>query len=115
MPYLNLKTSVKLTEDKAAALLPKLSKALCEPTGKPERYCMASIDNAAMCMAGVVGPAAFIDIRGIGGFSDAVNKKLSDSLCKLVQKELGILPANIYMTMTDVDAANWGTNCGTFG
>jgi phenylpyruvate tautomerase len=115
MPYLNLKTSVKLTEDKAAALLPKLSKALCEPTGKPERYCMASIDYAAMCMAGIVAPAAFIDIRGIGGFNSEVNKKLSDSLCKLLQKELGVLPANIYMTMTDVDGENWGTNGSTFG
>ena len=66
-------------------------------------------------MAGKPGPAAFADIRGIGGWTPAVNKKVSQALCALFKENLQIPPDRVYMTFTDIPATNWGFNGGTFG
>ena len=115
MPYLNCKLSVEMSDKQRAALLPLLSKALSEPSGKAERYCMVSIDQAAMCLAGVVGPTAFVDIRGIGGLTAAANKKISEAVCSVLKNELSIPPDRVYLNFTDIAGENWGHNSTTFG
>ena len=114
MPYLSLKTSAPLDEKQTADLLPKLSKALCEATGKPESYCMVAVDKAALWLGGTVITGAFVDIRGIGGFNETVNKKVSAAVCALLHAELGLSPRDVYINFTDVAAHNWGHDATTF-
>ena len=115
MPLLRLETTAALSDDKTKALLSSLSKAVAGTIGKPEQYVMVTISKAAMLMSGKPGEAAFVDIRGIGGLSDDVNRKLSQQVCKLLNDSLGIPPDRIYLNFTDIDAAHWGWNGSTFG
>src|SRR5512133_174773 len=115
MPLLKLETSVAISEDKRTALLASLSKSVAAATGKPERYVMVTVGQPAMLMSGKPGDAAFVDIRGIGGLTSEVNRKLSQQVCKLLNDSLGIGPDRIYLNFTDVEAGNWGWNGSTFG
>jgi phenylpyruvate tautomerase PptA (4-oxalocrotonate tautomerase family) len=115
MPLIKLDVPSEVSDGQCAQLLPALSKLLAETTGKPEKYVMATVGRMVPLLAGKPGPAAFADVRGIGGLTPAVNKKISQALCGLLQEKLQIPPDRVYLTFTDVPAANWGFNGGTFG
>ncbi|MHC1766389.1 MAG: phenylpyruvate tautomerase MIF-related protein [Verrucomicrobiia bacterium] len=115
MPLLKLETSVVLSEERRKALLASLSSTVAAVTGKPEQYVMVTTSQAAIVMAGKAGDAAFVDIRGIGGLSGNVNRKLSQQVCKVLTESLGVSPDRVYLNFTDVDANRWGWNGSTFG
>jgi phenylpyruvate tautomerase len=115
MPLLKLETTVVLTDDQRKALLPSLSKILAETTGKPEGYVMITLSQSAMLMSGKTGDAAFVDIRGIGGLSGDVNRRLSQKVCRLLNESLGVSPDRIYLNFTELEASNWGWKGNTFG
>lgn len=114
MPLLQMKTSAEITSEKKNRLLTDLSSILSKVTGKPEAYVMVTIQHADTCMAGEPCPAAFVDIRGIGGLDPKTNKKLSEEVCGCLSASLGIEGDKIYLNFTDVKASNWGWNSGTF-
>ena len=115
MPLLKLETTVVLSEDKRQALLGALSKTLAGSTGKPEQYVMITLGQAAIAMAGKPGDAAFVDVRGIGGLTGEVNRKLARQVCDLLHEALGIPADRVYLNFTEVEAGNWGWNGSTFG
>lgn len=115
MPLLALQTSVHLSNQQRHNLLAPLSKIVAECIGKPERYVMVTVSEAAMLMGGAEDPAAYADIRGIGGLNREVNRKLSERICTLLQEQLAIPPDRVYLGFTSVSAENWGWNGGTFG
>jgi len=115
MPLIKLEISGPVDAQKKQQILAESSRILAEVTGKPERYVMATLAEAAFVMAGEAGLAAFIDIRGIGGLTKAVNGRLAQELCGLLQRELNIEPARVYLNFSDIAAANWGWNGATFG
>ena len=108
MPLIILETTVVLNDDKRKALLASLSKTVAETTGKPEQYVMVSVKPAAMLMAGKPGDAAFVDVRGIGGLTAAVNRQLSQKVCQLLNQSLGVPADRTYLNFTEVEASNWG-------
>ena len=114
MPMLMLQTSTRLSNQQRYSLLAPLSQILVEVLGKPERFVMVSVNEAAMLMAGAETPAAYVDIRSIGGLNAEVNRKLSARICALLQQQLGITPDRVYLGFTDVSAENWGWDSGTF-
>ncbi len=115
MPLLTLQTSVRLSNQQRYNLLAPLSQIVAECIGKPERYVMVAVSEVALLMGGAEGPAAYVDLRSIGGLSGAVNRKLSERICALLQDQLGIPPDRIYLGFTSVNAENWGWNSSTFG
>ena len=115
MPLLKLETTVALSDEKQKALLASLSKVISETTGKPEQYVMVTASQTTMFMAGKPGDAAFVDIRGIGGLTDEVNRTLAQWICKVLNDSLGVPQNRIYLNFTDVKASHWGWNGSTFG
>lgn len=115
MPLLTLQTSARLSNQQRYDLLAPLSQIVSECLGKPERFVMIAVQEQAMMMAGDESPCAHADIRSIGGLNGAVNRKLSERLCGLLQERLGIPPDRVYLGFTNVSAENWGWNEGTFG
>jgi phenylpyruvate tautomerase len=115
MPLLKLQTSAPVTDAQREELLGVLSKLVAEQTHKPEKYVMVSWEPASILMSGKAGPAAFVDLRGIGGLSGEVNAQLSGRICALLNKSLGIPQDRIYLNFTEMAAANWGWNGATFG
>jgi phenylpyruvate tautomerase PptA (4-oxalocrotonate tautomerase family) len=115
MPLLKLETSVALPEKEQTAILAALSKLLARATGKPEQYVMVTHGCSAILMSAQPGPAAWVEIRSIGGLTADVNRKLSQQICQLLQDSAGIPPARVYLNFTDLEAVNWGWNGSTFG
>jgi phenylpyruvate tautomerase PptA (4-oxalocrotonate tautomerase family) len=115
MPLVRLETSVELDDARRQKLLTGISGIVADVTGKPESYVMVTVQQAAIAMAGAPGPAAFADVRGIGGLGGDVNKRLSKAVCDLLNSCLGLEADAVYLTFTDVPAPNWGWNGGTFG
>ena len=115
MPLLKLETTVAFSAEKKQALLASLSQIVAGTIGKPEQYVMVVISPAAMLVSGKPGEAAFVDVRSIGGLSDAVNRQLSQKICNLLNESLGVPPDRIYLNFADVPAGNWGWNGDTFG
>ena len=116
MPLVRLETTEKVQPDRKASLCARLSALCAEAIGKPEEYQMAIVaDGLTMLRSGKPGPAAFVDIRSIGGLTPRVNGVLSARICRLLEEELGIPGARVYLVMTDVRADDWGHDGGTFG
>jgi phenylpyruvate tautomerase PptA (4-oxalocrotonate tautomerase family) len=115
MPLLNLKLSIKTSEDANRKLLGNLSQILAEETKKPVQYAMVIVEHAEMALGRDISPSAFADVRGIGGLTKEVNEALSRRICTLLEQELGIAPSRTYITFTDVPAQNWGNDGSLFG
>lgn len=115
MPLLALQTSASLSDQQRYNLLVPLSKIVAECIGKPERYVMITITEVALVMGGREDPAAYADLRSIGGLDAAVNRRLSERICALLKEQLSIPPDRVYLVFTCVSAQDWGWNSSTFG
>ena len=115
MPLLKLQTNVSVPAPKHAELLAGMSKLVAQAIGKPEQYVMATVAEGPILMAGKDGPAAFADVRSIGGLDARANREISQNLCVLLNKTLGIPANRVYLNFTDVAPGNWGHNGSTFG
>ena len=115
MPLIKLETSADLTEGKRAELLPVLSKLIAEEIGKPETYVMVTLSQNGMMMSGDEHPAAFADVRSIGGLTHDVNRAIADRLCDVLKDRLGVPPDRVYLNFTDIARTHWGWNRSTFG
>jgi phenylpyruvate tautomerase len=116
MPLLKVETSVALSKETKSSLALELSHTLARDTGKSESHVMIVIeDSACLMMASKEIPGAFVEIKGIGGLTANVNKKLSQSVCAILESQCGIAPSAVYLNFTDVKADNWGFNKSTFG
>jgi len=116
MPLIKIQTAQTLPQEAQQPLLEAASQIVAEATGKPIDYVMAVLEPAAgVMMAGRAAPAAFVDVRGIGGVNAATNGAISKAVCDLLRDRAGISPDRVYLTFTDIPAANWGTDGRTFG
>jgi len=114
MPLMKIETSVPVAAEKRNPIMSQASRILADVTSKPERYVMVVLEESDFLMAGDTGPAAFVEIRGIGGLTKTVNARLAQELCSLLERELNIPRARVYLNFLDVAATNWGWNGSTF-
>ena len=116
MPLVRVEMTEALAAEAKARLTAELSRCCAEVIGKPEAYVMVLIaDGLAMLHAGKPGPAAFVDVRSIGGLSADVNRGLAEGLCAVVSKSARVPGERIYLNFTSVEATHWGHDGATFG
>ncbi len=115
MPMLHLQTTVTVPEDQRQDLLAGLSKIVTAAIGKPETCVMIRLDETAMLMAGKTGPAAWVEVRSIGGLNAKVNAHLSAKICAFLRQSLAIAPERIYLNFLEIEANQWGWKGETFG
>jgi len=116
MPYIRLETTEPIAPERRASLCQRLSRLVAEGTGKPETYVMVVVeDGLTMLHAGAPGPAAFAEIRSIGGLSSQVNRELAQGVCRLLDETLGVPGERIYLNFAEVEAGRWGHDGTTFG
>ncbi|HOK04198.1 MAG TPA: phenylpyruvate tautomerase MIF-related protein [Victivallales bacterium] len=115
MPLIKIECNGDLTEEKKEKISLKASKICAETMGKPESYVMSIIrDKFFTAIGGRITPCAFVEVKGIGGFSPEINKKLSQKICSLLREELNISPSAVYINFTNISPSDWGWNCSTF-
>jgi phenylpyruvate tautomerase PptA (4-oxalocrotonate tautomerase family) len=115
MPLIKLHTNVAVPEAKKDQLLSEISKAVASVMSKPEQYVMVVAGHPEILMSGKSGPAAFVDIRSIGGLSAPINKKLSQKICEILNKALAIPGERVYINFFSLDPSYWGYAGATFG
>lgn len=116
MPLLRLTTNQEMaTSEARARLLRRASEGIAELLGKPERYCMVTLETgASLLFAGSDEPAAFAELASLGLPRDQT-ERLSASLCDLINEGLGVAPERVYIHFHDIERPMWGTNRTTFG
>ena len=116
MPLVRIETTPILDSATASALAARLSPVVARTIGKPERYVMVLVAGAtALCMSGAEGPAAFVDVRSIGGLGGTVNGTLCRAFSAALFEVAGIAPERVFATFTEFDAASWGHGADTLG
>ena len=114
MPYINLKTTTKVTDEKAEILKAKFGEAIeCFP-GKTEAWLMVGIeDEQKLWFKGDnSADSAIVDVDLLGGVSKDGALKMTCTVCDILEKELGISPARVYVKY--MGYADWGWNNTNF-
>jgi phenylpyruvate tautomerase len=107
--------SIKYTGDVPSSVLSELSAIITRTMGKPEQYVMVSSEPAVVRLGGSTDPAAFVEVRSIGGLSASINRSLSQKICALLDAELHVPQNRTYITFESFSADSWGCNGTTFG
>ena len=114
MPYINTKTTEKLTEEKKAALAKRFGKAITVIPGKSEAHLMLGFDESVtMYFAGDTGrPMAFVEVKILGTSTREYFSALTAEICTALEEELGITGDCVYVEY--VEATHWGWNGSNF-
>lgn len=114
MPYIGTVTSVKINEEKRENIKALLGQAIELIEGKNERFLMLSFtDNTKMYFAGNDdSDTAFVDVKIFGTAKKEEYAALTAEITRIYSKELGLLPARIYVKYEE--CFNWGWNGANF-
>lgn len=111
MPMLNL----MCTEAVSPELLKELSSAVAEVIRKPEKYVMIVASKGNVLMSGEEGPAAYLEVKSIGGLNREVNNALSVRVKDLLCERVGVAGERVYITFESIERDHWSWNGATFG
>ena len=108
MPFIDLKTTVKLSSDNEARLRADFGKIIEIIPGKTERWLMLNFsDECRMAFAGTADrDTAYISVELLGSASDEVYDKLTRAICDTVSNELHVPYDRIYVKYAELE--HWG-------
>lgn len=114
MPYIRTTVSKELTAQNKENLKTKLGQAIALIPGKSEAWLMLAFeDNMSMYFKGDSSEDyAYLEVSLFGSTSDAAYDRLTAALSEIVNEELGIDRANIYIKYEE--AEHWGWNGSNF-
>ncbi len=113
MPYIRTTVSKSLTNENKENLKAKLGEAIALIPGKTEAWLMLAFeDNIDMYFKGSCDEEyAYLEVSLFGTTSDAAYGRLTAALSEIVNEELGIDRANIYIKYEETNHWGWnGTN-----
>ena len=113
MPYIRTTVSKSLTDENKENLKAKLGQAIALIPGKTEAWLMLAFeDNIDMYFKGSCDKEyAYLEVSLFGTTSDAAYDRLTAALSEIVNEELGIDRANIYIKYEEANHWGWnGTN-----
>ncbi len=114
MPYINLKTTVKVSDEKCEKVKAAFGKAIeCFP-GKSEAYLMVGIegDTKLWFRGDASADTAIVDVELLGAVNSAASENMTKEICSILQNELGISPERVYVKYTGYN--DWGWNNRNF-
>lgn len=115
MPYLSLTTNQSLSTDERRRLLPLLSAAATEATGKPEQYVMVELrSNPDMLFAGSDAPLAHLQLDSIAMLEDHTGG-LVRLLTEFASENLGVPSERVFVELHNVQRHMWGWKGVPFG
>ena len=115
MPCIQIKTNVKVNEETAEAIKSQLGKDIALLPEKTEDWLMVTLeDSCRMWFRGDAShPLAIVEVKVFGAQRDsAASEKMTQAVCKLFQKELGVDPKDIYIRY--LASPDWGWNNTNF-
>lgn len=113
MPFINLKTNVKVDEKKELTIKEQLGKAIEVLPGKSEAWLMLNFeDECRLYFKGNNNPAAFFEVKVYGNVSQNTSNELTEKLCDIAQRELSVDKSRVYVKYEETEY--WGWNGGNF-
>ena len=110
MPYINLKTSRKISAEEGTKVKAAFGKAIeCFP-GKSEAYLMVGIeDEVRLWFRGDDSEdSAIVDVNLLGAVNSEASEKMTAVICDILENELSISPDRVYVKYTGYK--DWGWN-----
>lgn len=113
MPFIEVKTNQKLTEEKKEQIKSKLGLSI-SILHKPESFLMIGfVDNESLFFAGKeLEKGAFVSVSLFGSADPSSCSKMTASICKILEEEIQIPGNCVYVAYYPV--ANWGWNGNNF-
>ena len=114
MPYCELKTTVKVSQEEKKELGRALTEIIEQIPGKSEQWIMASIEgDIYIRFAGTdEKDSAVITLKTFGQTTDKYYDLVTEGFCRAVSEKLGISPDRIYVIHEPI--SRWGWNGGNF-
>ena len=114
MPFIDTKTTVKVTDEKREELKNLLGKAIELIPGKTEKWLMLSFeDGVKMYFAGDdSSDMAYIEVKIFGTAEDKYYEALTKEITEIFGKVLSVAPDKIYVKYEE--CFHWGWNGTNF-
>lgn len=115
MPCIQIKTNVEVSQEAAQAVKSALGQSIAHLPGKSEPWLMITLeDNCRMWFRGEDSrPLAMVEVKVLGDSVDkAGSRAMTQEICALFQKELGVAPQDMYIRY--LATPDWGWNGGNF-
>ena len=114
MPFIDSKITTKLSATQKDTLKTELGKLISTIPGKSESFLMVGFsDEYPLYLGGqALDKGAFVEVKIFGSTSDDALESLTQKICALYEKELGIPPKAIYVKYEF--ATHWGWNNHNF-
>lgn len=113
MPFINIKTNIEVSEEKAKKIKTHLGFAITAIPGKSEGWLMVGIeDNYKLFFKGTEEPAAMVEVSLYGNASSNALGVLTSNITGILLDILGISSDRIYVSYMSTE--NWGWNGSNF-
>lgn len=113
MPFINLKTNVKVQEETCEAVKSAFGEAITTIPGKSESWLMVGIDDEKkLYFKGSPEAAAMIEVSIFGNASNKDFELLTGRITDIVSDNLSIPSDRIYVKYECID--HWGWNGSNF-
>ena len=115
MPLLRIQTNVAVPADKADALLSQGTDLIVNEMNKPREYVQVVVESeVAIAFAGTQEASAFVELRSLG-LPEEMARLLSEKICGLLEVQLAIPSARVFINFFDFPRSMWGWDGKTFG
>ena len=109
MPFINVKTSVKLSEQLKLEIENKLTEVIPLLPGKTSNYFMCAVeDNISMMFHGDKQLTAFVEVKIFGKSTREAYTDLTAAICDIMNDCAGVASDFCYVKFEEVE--NWGFN-----
>lgn len=114
MPYIEIKTNTAIPKTNEISIKSKIAEVLTASfPSKTENWLMLDFtENSRMYFGGKDDPCAMVQIALFGKGNAAGFDKMTDGVCSLIEKELGIPADRVYVKYEEV--SHWGWNGNNF-
>lgn len=113
MPFINVKTNVKIAEETMEAVKRDLGLAITAIPGKSENWLMVGIeDGYRLYFKGTSEPAAMVEVSVYGNASSNALSTLTSHITGIMTDKLKISSDRVYVKYEMTE--NWGWNGGNF-
>ncbi|MBR4949997.1 MAG: hypothetical protein IKZ25_04390 [Clostridia bacterium] len=113
MPYINLATTEKLSDETKKTLKEEFGKAITLIPGKTEQWLMINLEGEkTMSLGGEFKPCAIVDIWIYGSSTAEAYENVTKKVTEILEKYLDLSRENIYVCYQE--RLLWGHNGSNF-